>query len=192
MKRSKIKKLDKPAFGETAWSDDSFEVEHEGFTVRVRFDYDTDPDLSYIGEFSDTPEAGAIDHHEQGRWLGRSWRGDRYFNPTNYSSALKYYQETEKLSEEEAKARADREAMQDYNRLVGYYTDEWSMLTMVVTVYLNGVMLGDSSLGGVDSDSGSAHFLEIYEEQLHEAMVEARKTLDKLVEAAEKLPKVGA
>jgi hypothetical protein len=191
MKR-KIKKLDKPTFGETAWSDDSFEVEHEGFTVRVRFDYDTDPDLSHIGEFSDTPEDGAIDHHATGKWLGRSHRGDRYFNSAYFADGLKYYLETEKLSEEEARAKADRAALQDYERLVGYYTDEWSYLGMIVTIFLKGVKLGESSVWGVESDAGSAHFTEMYEEQLHEAMIDARKTLDGLIEAAEKLPKVGA
>lgn len=188
-KAKKVETVESLTFAEHACADDRFEVEHEGFKIIVRFEYDNDADVSYLGEFSDTPEEGAINHHATDKWLGRSFRGQRYFNPPNYDDTIKYYLETEKVSPEEAKAQADRTAMVDYERLVDYYNDGWSMVGMIVTVYLDGVRLGDSSIWGVETDAGADYFKELFSDQLHQAMIEARKHLDKLVEAARKLPK---
>lgn len=178
-----------PAFEENACSGDSFKGEHDGFTIVVKFQYDEDADLSYMGEFSDAPDDGAIDHHEKGEWLGRSYRGPRYFIPAHYKDALNYYLEHEKLSEEEARAKADRQVVADYERLVEYHQGHWSMLGMIVTVYLDGVKLGDASIWSVESDSGAVHFKELYDDLLHEAVAEARKTLEKLCTKAKELPK---
>ena len=46
---------------------------------KIEADYDCD--LTHLGGFSDEPGEGAIDHHATGKWLARSDRGPRYFNP---------------------------------------------------------------------------------------------------------------
>lgn len=159
---------------------DKTSFDHEGFSVHAKIVCDQDPDTSWIGEFSDTPGEGAIDHHATGIWLERSYRGPRYFNPANYS--YDYYLNTEKRSKSEARSLANEQAKQDYKRLVGFYQGDWSMVGVVVTVYRDGVELGSASIWGIETDSGADCFKSlVMDELLHEAVNEARMTLDKLV-----------
>lgn len=45
------------------YAGDTWEFEHEGFTIKAAIHYDDAQDISWLGEFSDEPGANAIDHH---------------------------------------------------------------------------------------------------------------------------------
>lgn len=161
---------------------DEATFELDGFVILAKVERDEDPDLSWLGEFSESPEEGAIDHHETDQWLGRSDRGPRYFNPCDY--ALDYYLNEEKLQPEEAKQKADLQANKDYKRLVAYYQNEWDMVGVVVTASKAGVELGDVSLWGIESDSAKSFFKGLVRNELApEAIRIAKKTLTKLCES---------
>ena len=135
-----------------------FAFAHEGFEVKIRVVDDEDADTSWLGEFSDSPQEGAIDHHATDTWLARGWRGPRYFNPVNPECG-----------------------QEDYERLVAMYQGHWSMVGLTVTVYREGVELGAASLWGIESDSGHDYFCEtIAEELVPEAIGQAKKTIERL------------
>lgn len=139
-----------------------FEFEQDGFTIKAKAVYDQTPDLSWIGEFSDTPEKGAIDHHATDNWLERSYRGERYFNPATENGEL------------------------DYKRMLAYAHGEWTMIGIIVKVFREGIELGSASLWGIESDSGADYFNELVTEELMlEALGEAQDNLDKLVESVQ-------
>jgi hypothetical protein len=155
--------------------DDNIAFKHKGFDIEAHIVPDYDADVSWIGEFSNEPGEGAIDHHATGKWLGRSHRGERYFNPANYD--MDYYIKYAKMSEAQARAEADRHAQSDYKRLVGYYTDEWSMVGVTLTVSRDGVKLAEASIWGVETDSGADNFNALVQDLLHDAMAEADEKL---------------
>jgi hypothetical protein len=164
----------------TVWDGDTAEFEQDGFTIKVRIVYDETPDTSFIGEFSATPEEGAIDHFATDNWLERSYRGERYFNPANY--ALSYYRDEEKLPLDEAKAKADEQAQEDYERMIDYAHGGWTMVGVIVKVFREGIELGSDSIWGTESDAGGEYFEELVREQLvPEALHMATENLNKLV-----------
>lgn len=167
--------------GETFSDGDSISFDHKGFTVVAKLVADYDADVSHIGAFSNTPGKGAVDHHATGKWLDRSHRGDRYFNPANYD--MDYYVNHSKMSKADAKVECDRIAQMDYERLRDYYTGEWSMLGVVLTISRDGVTLGDASLWGIESDSGS-YFNEVVRDLLHDVQAEAKIKLKLLADFA--------
>jgi hypothetical protein len=162
---------------------DRISFERDGFTVVATIEYDNDADTSHLGEFSDEPEEGAVDHHATGTWLQRSTRGQRYFNPPDYAGSLASAREYQHLSEEAAKAEADRRALEDYKRLVDYYQGAWNMVGVVVTVSREGVKLGEASMWGIESDSGT-YFNEAVGDLLHDALPEAKRKLKALADFA--------
>jgi hypothetical protein len=166
--------------GETFNDGDRISFDHKGFTVVAKLVADYDADVSHIGAFSNEPNEGAIDHHATGKWLDRSHRGDRYFNPANYD--YKHYIEAKK-SKSVARRLANQHARLDYDRLVGYYTGEWSMLGVVLTISRDGVSLGEASLWSIESDSGS-YFNEVVRDLLHDAQAEAQQKLKLLADFA--------
>jgi hypothetical protein len=166
--------------GETFDDGDRISFEHNGFTVEAKIEADYDADVSWIGRFSDTPEEGAIDHHATGTWLDRSHRGQRYFNTANYA-----YQDYLNMGKSKSVARrlANKQAQQDYKRLVGYYTGEWNMVGVKLTISRDGVTLGDASLWSIESDSGS-YFNEVVQDLLHDVQAEAQQKLKLLADFA--------
>ena len=96
-------------------------------TVTTKWEPDCDPDLSWIGEYSNTLEKGGIDREERGD-MGR--HEYRFFNP---QPGLEEYVE------------------QEYERMQAYNRGEWWMEGCVVTVSCGGVTASDS-LWGIESD----------------------------------------
>ncbi len=81
---------------------------------------DYDPDLSWIGEYSNEPSSIAIE-------TGRSGNHYPYFNPANADYAKEEFKH-----------------MEAYNR------DEWMMTGVCVTIKADGRVLGDASLWGIE------------------------------------------
>lgn len=113
---------------------------------------DETPDLSFMGEYSDTPKEGAIDRKESGDWEPRELR---YFNP-----AIPEY------------------ADEDYKRMEAYNDGQWNMVGIqaVAEVHLsqddghtwNIQRIKSPGLWGIESDSDDSYKEEVYSEQLGE------------------------
>lgn len=114
--------------------------------VRIEWDVDEDPDLSFLGTYSNTIQTGGIDREERG---DKSRNEYRFFNPGCGDPA--YIED-------------------DYRRMEAYNAQQWCMLCATVTVTY-GKLEAFASMSGVDSDSDD-HRLEVERELTAEAMSE--------------------
>lgn len=125
--------------------------------LRVTFhrEVDSDPDLSYLGEYGHKPKDGAIDRKANGDMERHEFR---YFYPA--------------MSGEESGNPDSPE--QDYRRHEAYNRGDWAMLYVYasakVQLTTNGPIqrISSRSIGGMDSDSGPADFEEAKDDQLQE------------------------
>ena len=123
-------------------------------SVKVYRMVDTDPDLSWIGEYSNKATSpAAIDREERGD-MGR---GEfRYFNPCN-------------TSEETGNPESPE---QDYQRMESYNRSDWCMIGIqaTATIRVNGVAqeINSGGLWGIESDSDSTHLRSVAHEQIRE------------------------
>lgn len=117
-------------------------------SIRVERVADQYPDLSYLGEYSDTPAAVHIDRQARGDMR----RGQfRYFNL----------------------GTGDAEYIEaDYAKMEEYQDGGWNMLGIraVAEVLVNGTLhtLRSAGLWGVQSDSDESYLVEIGNEQIDE------------------------
>jgi hypothetical protein len=122
-------------------------------SVRVKREVDTDPDLSYLGEYSRTAGPNAIDRQE---------RGDMAHGELRYFNAAMSGEETGNPESPE----------QDYQRCEDYNRQGWCMLgiTAVAKVVVNGVIqtVTSGGLWGIESDGGEEYFREVADEELAE------------------------
>ena len=119
-------------------------------SVQVERPVDTDPDLSYLGTYSNTPEEHHIDRKEHG-WYKRNEY--RYFNL----------------------GCGDPEYLeQDYKRMCDYNNSQWWMVGVQAIAKVQFTDNGPSQsiksggLWGVESDSSKEYFAELEVEQLME------------------------
>ena len=126
----------------------------DGFDIVVTLEPDSWPDLSWIGEFSNTPEDGAIDHEH-----GNSRTVD-YFNSAN----IEY-------------------AKENYDRMMAYQNGHWHMMVIVASAYKSGVELGREALSSVESDSEQAYIDYTALELADEAITEAKGVICALCES---------
>lgn len=78
---------------------------------------------------------------------------------------------------------AEAAAQHDYEVLRAWCNDEWCYVGISVTVFKNGIELGDASLWGVEMNypgSNNAYLAEVANELLPEALQNARDNLAKL------------
>lgn len=127
------------------------------FRIVVRRIADEYPDISRLGEYSNTPKEGAIDREERGD-MGRNEM--RYFNPGNWDPKHPEY------------------ALQDYERAEAFNDQSWYMLGIRADAEV-GVSwdlgknwkldeLTSGGLWGIESDSEERYFKEVEGEQLSE------------------------
>ena len=142
---------------------------------------DEDPDLSWLGEYSDYREpwtadqklyhidSGLIlDHHgiwrNQFGWIQaapeetRAHHEYEYIWLNNGQDRLKY-------------------AMRDAKRLLDY-GNGWDYVGIIAEVSLGGAVIGHASVWGVESDSGDSYLMSEAREIAHEALSDARKWRD--------------
>lgn len=128
---------------------------HNGFELEARVMDDENPDLSYLGEFSDKPAAkfsikcksmGNIPHY-------------KYFNAENVKN--------------------DEQALENYKRALDY-GNGWSCVGVVVHVHKAGVKLATTSLWGIESDSGQDYLTGCANDLAHDALSEAEAKLIEL------------
>lgn len=146
----------------------------DSFPDFIRFEIeekeDNDPDLSYLGEFTDKWEPGALNHFaKQYGHNGRDNREYKWFVPCNtYASHRKGLIEM-KYGKVLADSLAREYVAQDYKRSKDYGT-YWYMVGIVVTAYVNDIEIGTASLWGIETDSDESYKTETIEELKHEIM----------------------
>lgn len=115
-------------------------------SIRIVAEHDSDPDLSYLGEYASTPEEHHIDRQERGD-CGRN--EFRFFN---------------------AGCGDPDYIEQDYARAENYNRGEWSMIGVraVAEITINGISqrIKSPGLWGVESDSDQEYLNEIGREEL--------------------------
>lgn len=117
-------------------------------SIDFKCEYDPDPDLSHLGEYSDKPEPGHIPREN----VGRGEYG--YFIPAM-------------TGEETGNPDSPR---QDYERMESYNRGEWYMCYCYAeaVVVVDGVRqkIRSAGLGGVESDSDKSYFDEVKGDEL--------------------------
>ncbi len=124
-------------------------------SVTIHRDVDTDPDLSFLGTYSNHPEGDATIDREERDDCGRGEY--RYFNPAM-------------TGEETGNPKSPE---QDYQRMQAYNRGDWCMIGVYATAQV--VISGDvvqtilsGGLWGIESDSGEDYFAEEEANQLHD------------------------
>lgn len=151
--------------------DDSVKFEREGFTIRIVAKPDEYPDTSWLGEFSNHRDLGAVRHASASR--------DCYewFNPERMEA--QHYEELRQLKVGKARARelAHKYVRQDYETACD---EVWCFIR--VTASRDGVVLGEDTLGGVDSGYVAEAVLD--HDMVDNAIEAAREKLAALCECA--------
>jgi hypothetical protein len=129
------------------------------FEIKQVDDYDGDS--SFLGQFTNHWEPGAINHYaKQYGHDGKDSHTYKWFVPENSYESQK--QALRKCGF--CKVDADRIARfyteQAYKR-ANDYGDQWSFVGVVVTAYVGETEVGEASLWGIETDSGQAYFDEI-------------------------------
>lgn len=142
--------------------------------VTVRWVYDEDPDLSWIGKWTDKWEEGAMERESVGR------NEYKYFVP-----AIKEEEHYKGLVEKGytkrgARRMARRYNKQDLNRMEGF-GDGWFTMGCIVTVSIGGIEAYDS-LWGIESNSDEVYLEEVIEDCMNQAKSELIEKLNKLSE----------
>lgn len=170
-------------------------VKQDGYTCFIRVHIDTDADTSYLGEFSDTPEDGAIRHSEDSREYAyfnpanvEQWTSDNRFDKTYRSLGLARHDLRLFILKHDAEA--------DY-RLMLNLESYW----ISVKCQRAGVVLGEASLSGIDVDSrdyqGTRKYInetawELVQEAIAEAEQNTAAKIAELRSTADQLEQVQA
>ena len=147
--------------------------------VSIAHEIDTDPDTSWLGEFSGYQEPRTksqklvhlasglvLDHH--GIW--RDERGRIAAEPEEYRHSRDYEYTFHNNGHEKIKY-----ALQDSRRLEDINNGNIGFIGIVATVTLDGVEIGHDSLWGIESDSGNAHIESVERECAWMALREAKE-----------------
>ena len=122
-------------------------------SIKLVREVDNDPDLSYLGEYSNDECATSIDRQERGD-MGR--HEYRYFTPAMTGDETGNPESPE----------------QDYQRMESYNRGGWCCkgVRAVAEVIVNGTIqhIQSGGLWGIESDSERSYFEEVAAEQLAE------------------------
>lgn len=140
------------------WSDLEFDsnmtarITRDGFSVHVQYTYDEYPDVSFLGEYTDNWQPGAIKH--LGGWH-TSYDGTPYgapdahtygwFIPANSAEEVRQWYRKAGHGRHDAWLAGQRQARKDYER-----RDDITVYVLKVTAYRAGVELGFDCVGGID------------------------------------------
>jgi hypothetical protein len=144
----------------------------DGWTLRAYREPDDYADTSWIGAYVDSPDTKPHDPIDilSGRYY-KVAPVDTRSGPL-FDSGQTYFR-PQRGCEEHWRA--------DEKRLRAYYAEEWSFGILTVVASREGIELGRSVLGGVESDAGEDQWRELANEQAGEALHEARAKLARLL-----------
>lgn len=151
-------------------------ADNEQFTFTIKWQFDQDTDLSFLGKYSDHEESGAIERPNA------AWRGQyRYFIPAmteaeHYKGlrAMVNSADTRKrhYGERTARRLARSYVAQDFERMESY-GDSWDMQGCIVTLECMGKAIGQASLWSIESDSDKTYKAEVIADLKAEAYSDA-------------------
>ena len=146
------------------------------YTFTIRYEYDPNPDLSYLGTYTDNADApGAI------AWDRVGWDEYTHFIPQitedEHFTGLRAMMRGSKhvYSVKRARELARSYVQQDYERMEAYNNDQWSMLGCIVTFKVNSITISESSLWGIESDTDKSELSSIESALCYEAYQEGFK-----------------
>lgn len=137
----------------------------DGLVAFCSLKWDTDADLSYLGEFTNRQTRDTIKHDE----TGRRHNEYKYFLPA--ITAAEHMAGPNGATHQEAM----RYVRQDYDR-ARTYGEDWYMYAVVVTIKhdaTDDLALARGSLWGIESDSDREHFAATALDLIREAKPDA-------------------
>lgn len=158
-----------------------------GGEVKVEWDVDVDPDLSFLGEYAGKEGEGTLERASHGCKVGD--HECRYFKPANHwphnPKNWDHVSGAEKagvIKKHGSLRNADLHyAIKAMRRMEDYNDQKWYMVYCKVTVTLGGLSAFDS-VCGVESDSSEDHRKEIERNCLSEALAELKEKAMKRLE----------
>ena len=154
-----------------------------GFDFEARVSVDECPDLSYLGEYTDTWEPGAIDRfHGKDNPYARVYR---YFVPSTDRGTFEEHRTALRAmgyGKHEADTAARKIVREDFERAEAYNEHEWGMLVVTVTASRAGIELASDSIGGIESDYDAGALFDTLGDLEHEALTQARAAMAALCE----------
>lgn len=127
-------------------------IERDGFSVSVQYTYDEYPDLSWIGEYTDDWQEGAIKHlpgwsqgYDGSEYTHPDPRTYGWFIPAASAEEARRWYTSAGYSRHDAWVAGQRQARQDYER-----RDHITLYDLKVTVFRAGAELATEYLGGID------------------------------------------
>lgn len=160
----------------------SLEVE-----VKIKWETDENPDLSFLGEYTNEESEGTLDRAKHGVRVGdhqcRFFRPANHWphNPKNWNS-VSGEEKAEVIKKYGSLRNTDLHyAVEDMKRMEDFEAGKWSMEGCVVTVRI-GALEASDSLWGVESDSSDDHRKEIERDCLARALEELRTKILKRLE----------
>lgn len=175
--RNAVNPPDKP---DMDWTNGAASVEIGPYTVEIKQEYDPDPDLSWLGMYSNLPGPDAIDRAKTS--AGTRANEFRYWNPT--ITLDEHYRGLHRLGYSKADAwlKALEYREQDYNRIERFCRGDWAMLGIVAVARIGGMECGTASLWGIESDNDE-YIDAIALEMAHEAAHAAAANRDSMIRA---------
>lgn len=121
-------------------------------SVTIRREVDTDPDLSYLGEYGNTSKPTSIDRKQLSDLRGGQYR---YFTPALTGD----------------QTGNPKSPMEDYRRMEAYNNEQWHTIGIwaEAEVALTGDLVQNirsGGLWGLESDSDKAHLASVEREEL--------------------------
>lgn len=146
-------------------------------SITLKQELDTDPDLSYLGEYVKQPDAGVVDRRTGKLWEELSEEEqEESLDHARHSRSLEFfkpYAGGEKPWSEHYRTYA----MQDFKRMEAYENGNWCCIGISAVANVS-IELGKDTrkldtltsggLWGIESDAGEEHLEEIRQEQLSE------------------------
>ena len=156
----------------------------ESLTAIISTDFDADPDVSYLGEFSRDWAIGCVERKEYTANPNFPLAWFPYILPTiSYDEHRKALQKMG-MSKHDSDIKARRIIAETCERLESFGTDSgWCMLVVTAKILdSTGAILGVSSLGGVESDAGADYWGEVTQDTIAQAADNAGINVDEISE----------
>lgn len=156
------------------WTDGAATVEIGPYSVEIKQECDPDPDLLWLGRYSNNPDTDAITRRIPGR------NEFRYWNPA--VTLREHYNELHRLgySKSDAWIKSLEHRERDYNRIENFCRGNWTMIGIIATAQIGAMICGSTSLWGIESDD--AEYIDILAHELAgEAAAIADASRDRMI-----------
>ena len=150
--------------------------EAEGFTIRVRLEYDEHPDLSYIGKYVSRWEDGAIKRPNAGR------NEYEYFLPafTDFKAQAREFSKLG-FDKQTANLKARAIPLSQFKFMEDLNNGNVSFVGVIVTASRSGIELAQDSIWGVEYTGRNNPYIdEIAQDCESEVIAEAKNNLHSL------------